>query len=104
MTDRSAGFRALGTLLAVLLFMPVLAAPVAADALELSADRYGTAARAAVDAYPEGADAVVVASGEVFADALAAAPLAAAFDAPILLTARDAVPEAPGQALEQLGA
>ena len=56
-------------------------------------DRYGTAARAAVDAFPDGAGVAVLASGETFADALAAAPLAAASDAPILLSGRDVLPE-----------
>jgi len=66
-------------------------------------DRYGTAAQAALDAFPAGADFAVLASGETFPDALAAAPLAAAFDAPILLTRNAGIPAATSAALDSLG-
>lgn len=68
-----------------------------------SADRYGTAAQAARWAFPDGADVAVLASGETFADALGAAPLAAAYDAPILLSGRDVLPDATRTALAELG-
>jgi putative cell wall-binding protein len=67
------------------------------------ADRYATAALFALDAFPAGADVALVASGENFPDALAASPLAEFYDAPILLTQRDAVPPATLAALEELG-
>jgi putative cell wall-binding protein len=68
------------------------------------ADRYETAALFALDAFPGGANVVLVASGENFPDALAAAPLARTLGAPILLTQRDAVPASMLAALEELGA
>ena len=49
------------------------------------ADRYGTAAAAALAAWPEGADTVIVASGQTWPDSLAAAPLSHALDAPVVL-------------------
>gem|GEM_PF-6934947 len=50
------------------------------------AHRVATAATIAVDAFGEGTDHAVLATCDVPADALAATPLAAAHDAPILLT------------------
>ena len=75
----------------------------AAQDLELSADRYGTAARAALDAFPEGADVAVLVSGASFADGLAAAPVAAFYGGPILLTAPSSVPAATEAVLAELG-
>ncbi|MDR1563466.1 MAG: cell wall-binding repeat-containing protein, partial [Oscillospiraceae bacterium] len=49
-------------------------------------NRAVTANTIATQGWPEGSDAVILASGASFADALAAAPLAAHYDAPILLT------------------
>lgn len=49
-------------------------------------DRYKTSANAALETWPAGADTVVLASGENWADALAAAPLSTTLDAPVLLT------------------
>jgi len=51
-------------------------------------NRYDTASVIADKTYLQ-ADYAIIASGENFADALAAAPLARALDAPILLTAKD---------------
>jgi putative cell wall-binding protein len=65
-------------------------------------DRYGTAA-AAFEAFPAGADVAILASGENFPDALAAAPLAAFYDAPILLTQKTALPPVASGALVELG-
>ena len=58
-------------------------------------NRYGTAALLA-DRYLNGSAAsdVVIASGEDYPDALAAAALAGAAEAPILLTAKDSLPSA----------
>lgn len=67
------------------------------------ADRYSTAATAALDAFPSGAATAVVASGESFPDALSAAALAGALEAPLLLTAKNAVPQALSDALGPAG-
>ena len=55
------------------------------------ADRYGTAVAIAKQ-YNPGVDRVYVATGSVFADALGAAPAAARFDSPMLLTASSSLP------------
>ena len=67
------------------------------------ADRYETAAAIARQQGdgPEGL--ALLASGEAFPDALAAGALAAAEQVPLLLTARDALPEATEAALRDLG-
>jgi putative cell wall-binding protein len=67
-------------------------------------NRFQTAAQLALLAHPDGADTVLLATGADFADALAAAPLAAAEDAPILLSGTDQLPEATATALAELGA
>ncbi|MDR3307277.1 MAG: cell wall-binding repeat-containing protein, partial [Coriobacteriales bacterium] len=54
-------------------------------------DRYGTAVRVSQRAYPQGSDAVILASGRDFPDALSASSLAGVLDAPILLAAPDAL-------------
>ncbi len=54
-------------------------------------DRYHTSARTSSAAF-DSADVAVVASGEGFADALAASALAGSLDAPVLLTGRASVP------------
>jgi putative cell wall-binding protein len=55
-------------------------------------DRYGTAAAIAAESHPNGADTVYLALGTSFVDALPAAPAAYHSDAPMLLTASDALP------------
>jgi putative cell wall-binding protein len=52
----------------------------------VGADRYGTAILVSKAAYPEGARYAFVAKGDNFPDALAAAPVAFAYDGPIVLT------------------
>ncbi len=66
------------------------------------ADRYETAATLATAAFPDGADVVLLATGQDFPDALAASPLAEAEQAPILLTGPDGVPDATSDALDAL--
>jgi putative cell wall-binding protein len=66
------------------------------------ADRYETAVRISVHTFPKGAATVVVARGESFADGLAAGPLAALYDAPVLLTQRDALPPITSSELTRL--
>ena len=66
------------------------------------AHRYDTAASLSVAAFPDGADAAVVASGTSFPDGLAAGPLAASLDAPILLTEQGSLPQATANELVRL--
>ena len=64
-------------------------------AVRLAGDnRAGTAAAVARELHPAGASAVVIVSGEYrhLSDALVAAPLARAYDAPILLAGPDGLP------------
>ncbi len=64
-------------------------------------DRYGTAAAVAQRVFPA-ARSLVVASGEAFADALAAGPVALVGGGPVLLVTRDAVPAATDAELRRL--
>ncbi len=64
-------------------------------------DRYDTAARIALKAFPA-AKTVYLASGENFPDALAGVPVAGADGAPLLLTASDELPVATKSALAKL--
>lgn len=48
--------------------------------------RYGTAAAVSQDGWPDGAQTVLLATGENWPDALASAPLSKSLDAPLLLT------------------
>lgn len=89
------------------LALPLLAAPAGATQDTATSrlqggDRYGTAAEVATATFPAGADSVVVATGQKFADALAANGLAGALGAPILLTTTDALPEVTEAAITQL--
>ncbi|ANS79182.1 N-acetylmuramoyl-L-alanine amidase [Serinicoccus hydrothermalis] len=69
----------------------------------LGQDRYSTASELAVEAFPQGAETVYVASGQAFPDALAGGALAGSVEAPVLLTQPDALPDATRMALQQLG-
>ena len=64
-------------------------------------DRYETAAQITKNGWQQSDDAIL-AFGENYPDALAAAPLAAKYDAPILLTKRDSLPDATKQTLRDL--
>ncbi|MCY7326565.1 MAG: cell wall-binding repeat-containing protein [Microbacteriaceae bacterium] len=86
-----------------LLGIVLSSAPAAAQPIPTPPDRYGSAAAAAFEAFPSGADVAVLASGENFPDALVAAPLAAFYDAPILLTQRASLPAVTAAALVELG-
>jgi len=66
------------------------------------ASRAGTAAAAARASHPQGAQEVVLATQQTFADALAGGPLAFQRDAPLLLTGRDGLPPETAAALEEL--
>ncbi|MBW3659083.1 MAG: cell wall-binding repeat-containing protein [Actinobacteria bacterium] len=65
-------------------------------------NRFATAAEISQAAFETGSDVVFVASGHDFRDALAAAPAAAAFTAPMLLTAPTALPDATEEELRRL--
>lgn len=66
-------------------------------------DRYATSALAALSAYPTGADAVILASGEDWADALTASPLSTRLSAPVLLTPQATLTAATASAIRTLG-
>jgi len=68
------------------------------------ADRYDTAAKAALDTFgTTPRPNIVIASGENFPDGLSAAYLAGAFNGPLLLTASDSLPLATANALGVFG-
>jgi putative cell wall-binding protein len=70
-------------------------------------NRYDTSAKTALDAYPGGAETVIIARGDDegnFADGLAASYLAGVKDAPVLLTSPGSLPQEIEAAIEQLGA
>jgi putative cell wall-binding protein len=68
------------------------------------ADRYETAANAALEAFGGGAKAAVIARGDAFPDALAGSYLTGVLGAPVLLTKPDALPASTKAALDTLGA
>jgi putative cell wall-binding protein len=55
-------------------------------------NRYDTAIKVSQEGWPNGADTVVIAVGDNFPDALAGAPLAHKYDAPILLVPKSNIP------------
>ncbi|MFB2580018.1 cell wall-binding repeat-containing protein [Herbiconiux sp. P15] len=57
------------------------------------ADRYEVSVNTSKAGFPDGSETAYVVSGEVFADALSAAPAAARDDAPILLTTASGLPD-----------
>ena len=67
------------------------------------ADRVATAIALAEQAFPDGADTVVLATGNAPPDSLGAAPLAAAVDGPLLLTRGASLEASVSQALADLG-
>lgn len=66
------------------------------------ADRYATSAEAALTGWPSGASAVILASGEDWADALAASPLSTRLGAPVLLTPKSSLTAATASAIQTL--
>lgn len=74
------------------------------------ADRIETAVKLSQQAYPDGADTIVLAPATSYQEALVAAPLAATVDAPVLLAwpedndTRDAVPDLLATEVDRLGA
>jgi putative cell wall-binding protein len=65
-------------------------------------DPYTNAANASHDAFPEGAASAVIASGESWADDLAAASLSGT-DTPLLLTKRTSLPKSTADEIRRLG-
>jgi N-acetylmuramoyl-L-alanine amidase/putative cell wall-binding protein len=65
-------------------------------------DRYTTATSAARDAWPSGAETVILATGEDWPDSLAATPLSTELDAPVLLTYSKLLPGPVASALRDL--
>ena len=65
--------------------------------------RWATAAAAARQGWPNGSQRALLANGLNFPDGIAGGPLAAKFDAPLLLTLRDQVPPETVAALKELG-
>lgn len=66
--------------------------------------RYDTAVMLSEATYPDGADTVVVATGEDFPDALSGAAAAARLKAPVLLTMQGTLPTSTRDELTRLGA
>ena len=67
-----------------------------------NADRYGTSAEVALEAFPDGADTVIIARGDVFADALAGSYLTPL--GPVLLTEPGSLPQVTQDAIDTLEA
>lgn len=68
------------------------------------ADRISTAIEASKLAFPDGAEAVVIATAYNWPDALGGASLAGAAGGPVLLTPKDALPQAVADEVRRLGA
>ncbi len=65
--------------------------------------RYATSSAAALSGWPDGAQTVILASGEDWADALSASPLSTRLDAPVLLTPRESLTASTAAAIATLG-
>lgn len=93
----------LALLTSLLVFAPARAEAWSRGPIRIAGgDRYETAVRISSTAFGNGAATVVVASGESFPDGLAAGPLAALHDAPVLLTEKGALPAMTGDELARL--
>lgn len=108
-TISSRALAAVAAAVALLVGLVAAAPPAAADhdvqPARVEGDtRYDTAAQIAALDHPDGSGVVLLASGEDFPDALAAAAYARPTAAPVLLTASDELPGVTAQALADLGA
>ena len=65
-------------------------------------DRYAAAAAISREFHPRGSEAVVIASGEAYADGIAAGTFAAANQDPVLFVTRDRIPPATSAELDRL--
>ena len=81
---------------------PALVAQAPATVRLAGADRYATMAAIVREAFPSTSEWAVVATGEGFSDALCASALAGARRCPVVLTARDALPQAARSELRRL--
>lgn len=82
-----------------------LESPLKEGSSRISGDtRYSTAIAVSEDAFPNGADTVVLATGEDWPDALCASALSGAVVGPVLLTGPDALPDEVAAEIERLGA
>ena len=70
----------------------------------VGSNRYETAILVSKQCYPKTTKNVVLVSGETYADALVAAPMASSFDAPILLTPKSALNDATLKEIQRLNA
>lgn len=77
--------------------------PTAYNAIAGS-NRYDTAVQNCTSCFPDGADTVIIATGENWPDALGASALAGVYDAPILLTYPDFLPLSVRAEITRLGA
>jgi VCBS repeat-containing protein len=66
--------------------------------------RFHTAVAASVEAYPDGSDYVIIATGRNWPDALGGTALAGALDAPILLSEPTSLPSVTADEISRLGA
>ncbi|MCR5478385.1 MAG: cell wall-binding repeat-containing protein [Ruminococcus sp.] len=67
-------------------------------------NRYATAALVSKQCFPSISNTVILAAGDSYADSLVSAPLANAFNAPVLLTYKDMLPDATVKEMSRLGA
>ncbi|MHB8706020.1 MAG: cell wall-binding repeat-containing protein [Coriobacteriia bacterium] len=82
---------------------PVDTTPVVQTPVQ-GTDRYSTSVAVSQEAYPDGADVVIIATGSDWPDALGGATLAAAVDGPILLTKKNELPAVVLSEIVRLGA
>ena len=76
-----------------------------ADVTKLAgSNRYATAALVSKQCFPSISNTVILAAGDSYADSLVSAPLANAFNAPVLLTYKDMLPDATAKEMSRLGA
>ncbi len=68
------------------------------------ATRFDTAVEASREAFPDGADVVIIATGTDWPDALGGSALAGVLDGPVLLVQHDSVPASVRAEIERLGA
>ena len=75
------------------------------EAVELvGTDRYETAALVSKQTFPNGSNTVVLATGERYEDALVSAPMARAYNAPVLLTTKNEIRNYTYKEIKRLGA
>jgi putative cell wall-binding protein len=96
----------LAVALAVLLAVAAPGAPAGAAEPPITriagVDRYDTAAKVSASHFAPGLPVVLIASGEDYADALAAGPIGAAAGGPVLLTRAGSLPDATAAELTRL--